>query len=60
MSGQIQTMEKSHYLKKQFFCVFGFVLVFLPCSLQTALNTDGYFEHADTVLMCIHKIQPVM
>lgn len=39
--------------KKQFFCVFGFGL-FLPCSLQTALNTE------DTMLICVHKIQPAV
>lgn len=37
--------------KKQFFCMFGFGwFFFLPCSLQTFLNT------ADTVLMRIDKI----
>lgn len=52
-TGKTWTMERSYYLKTNFsVClVLGF---FLPCSLQTALNT------VDTMLMYVHKIQPAL
>lgn len=54
MTGKTRTMERSYYLKNSFSVCLVLVSFFLPCSLQAALNT------ADTVLMCIHKIQPVV